>query len=218
MLKALADEIFVEFPSDKDENYLSCYEEVFGPQRHAQHAIVEIGVKDGGSLLTFARYFDQARLVGIDLDPPSSALVERLGEADFDGRVRIETGAQEDADFVRSAVERHFGATPIDIVFDDASHLYRETRSSFEVLFERMRPGGCYVVEDWGCGYWESWPDGDPSGNAGLPRFIKEMIDDLAWWDRTHPVEPNEGEPVEPRSSRLRRMLVYPGIAILEKA
>ncbi len=37
----------------------------------------------------------------------------------------------------------------MDLVFDDASHLYEETRSSFESLFPHVRPGGVFVIEDW---------------------------------------------------------------------
>ena len=38
---------------------------------------------------------------------------------------------------------------PLDLVIDDASHLYGPTMASFEVLFPRLRPGGLYVIEDW---------------------------------------------------------------------
>ncbi len=34
-------------------------------------------------------------------------------------------------------------------MIDDASHLLDPTRSSFNVLFPLLRPGGVYVVEDW---------------------------------------------------------------------
>ena len=36
-----------------------------------------------------------------------------------------------------------------DLIVDDASHLYRPTLASFEVLYPRLRPGGTYVIEDW---------------------------------------------------------------------
>ena len=35
-------------------------------------------------------------------------------------------------------------------MIDDASHLLDPTRSSFDVLFPLLRPGGVYVIEDWG--------------------------------------------------------------------
>jgi hypothetical protein len=37
----------------------------------------------------------------------------------------------------------------LDLVIDDASHLLGPTRSSFNVLFPLLRPGGVYVIEDW---------------------------------------------------------------------
>ena len=43
-----------------------------------------------------------------------------------------------------------FAEVPIDLVVDDASHFYTETRETFRALFPRLRPGGIYIVEDWG--------------------------------------------------------------------
>ena len=51
-------------------------------------------------------------------------------------------------------VEQHQGA-PLDLVIDDASHLYGPTKASFEALFPLLREGGVYVIEDWA---WEHWP------------------------------------------------------------
>ena len=35
------------------------------------------------------------------------------------------------------------------------------TRIAFWHLFDNhLKPGGLYVIEDWGTGYWEDWPDG----------------------------------------------------------
>ena len=48
-----------------------------------------------------------------------------------------------------------------------------------------LRPGGLYIIEDWGCGYWPAWPDGQPDGTAGLPRLVKELVDLVALEDRT---------------------------------
>jgi hypothetical protein len=42
-----------------------------------------------------------------------------------------------------------FGTTPVDLVIDDASHLYDESRASFETLFPLLHPGGLYIIEDW---------------------------------------------------------------------
>jgi len=47
-------------------------------------------------------------------------------------------------------------ADELDLVVDDASHTYEETRASFEFLFPLLSPGGIYVIEDWS---WAHHPD-----------------------------------------------------------
>lgn len=51
-------------------------------------------------------------------------------------------------------VDRTFLGEPMDLVVDDASHFYHETRESFRTLFPLLRPGGLYIVEDWGWAHW----------------------------------------------------------------
>ena len=46
-------------------------------------------------------------------------------------------------------VDAEFDGELLDLVLDDASHEYLPTRTSFEVLFPRLRPGGVFVIEDW---------------------------------------------------------------------
>ena len=56
---------------------------------------------------------------------------------------------QADRSRLREILTSEFGDATIDLVIDDASHLFNESRVSFEVLFPRVRPGGAYVIEDW---------------------------------------------------------------------
>jgi len=66
----------------------------------------------------------------------------------------------------------------LDLVIDDASHMYHPTRISFETVFPFLRPGGWYVIEDW------PWDLGPPSAwqaewlRAGPPlsRLISELL------------------------------------------
>ena len=40
-----------------------------------------------------------------------------------------------------------------DIIIDDASHRDKETRNSFNCLWQFVNPGGWYIVEDWAAHY-----------------------------------------------------------------
>jgi hypothetical protein len=56
---------------------------------------------------------------------------------------------QADATALRRIVAGEFAGAPVDLVIDVASHVLAPTRSSFNVLFPLLRPGGVYVIEDW---------------------------------------------------------------------
>jgi hypothetical protein len=46
---------------------------------------------------------------------------------------------------------------PLDLVIDDASHLYEATKASFEILFPLIEPGGLYIIEDWAWAHWREF-------------------------------------------------------------
>lgn len=118
-----------------------------GPAR-----VVELGIKDGGSTALIAAVAPDARVLGVDLAP---AVPERLAallarDPALAARVAVSPGLdQADRGALVAAVDAAFGPEPIDLVFDDASHILGPTRASFEVLFPRLRPGGLFVIEDW---------------------------------------------------------------------
>lgn len=84
---------------------------------------------------------------------------------------------QADVAAVKSILDRHFPQRDADLIIDDASHLYENNKASFEVSFSYLRPGGVYIIEDWG---WAHWPgefqtknifDGTP-----LSKLIMEIV------------------------------------------
>lgn len=113
--------------------------------------IFELGIFGGGSTAFFAQVCAPRRLIAVELSPdridPLDRLVERRG---LEGSVRLHYGVdQGDRARLREILDLELGDAPLDLVIDDASHIYGPTRASFEVLFPRLRPGGLYVIEDW---------------------------------------------------------------------
>jgi SAM-dependent methyltransferase len=172
------------YDTDKGPAYLRHYDRFFGPLRDQPVRLLELGVRTGGSLLLWRDYFEQGLIAGLDTEP--------VEIDDPTGRIRIFRGRQEDRD-VLDRVGRECG--PFDIVVDDASHFADLTRVSFWHLFDHhLKPGGLFVLEDWGCGYWDSWPDGrhyDPmapgSHQHGMVGFVKELVDECGMGDVTMP-------------------------------
>jgi predicted O-methyltransferase YrrM len=120
--------------------------------------IVDVGVYKGGSVVFLNEAFRPRRLVGIesysaDLPP----LREYCSAPDRKSRIGVYLGVnQADRAALAQICRQAFDDAPIDLVVDDASHFYTETRETFRALFPRLRPGSIYIVEDWA---WAHWPE-----------------------------------------------------------
>ncbi|GIU88233.1 MAG: hypothetical protein KatS3mg009_2748 [Acidimicrobiia bacterium] len=117
--------------------------------RHA--GIVELGIAEGGSTALLALLARPEHLVAVDIEPePLDALDRFITDRGLQDSVRPFYGLdQGDHEQLAAVVDGAFAGASVDLVIDDASHQYELTRSSFETLFPRLRPGGMYVVEDW---------------------------------------------------------------------
>ena len=143
-------------------------------EQHRPQHLFELGFFQGGStgmLLELAR---PRRLVAIDRSHKKAAATRSIedfatsrGLADA---LMIRGGVdQGDRTRLAEIAEEAFADEPIDLVIDDCSHRYDETRSSFNVLFPRLRPGGAYVIEDW------PWAH-SPVGTEPLEGFYPDQV------------------------------------------
>ena len=127
-------------------------------QDQVPRTVLELGIFEGGSALLFADRWQQARIVGIDIRDPNPEVLAHVRRLGFADRLRLHYNlSQADRDGMEAAIASGFGGEPIDLVIDDASHHYDLTRSAFEIVFPHLRPGGYYIVEDWGWAHWRDW-------------------------------------------------------------
>jgi hypothetical protein len=143
-----------KYDTDKAQHthYLRNYEDYFAPLADSDIRLLELGVYHGGSLQLWRDYFGKGSIVGLDLNP-----VNIDGPTD---RIRLYQGAQQDTQLL-DRIARECAPEGFDIIIDDCSHVGELTRVSFWHLFDKhLKTGGIYVIEDWGTGYWDSWPDG----------------------------------------------------------
>lgn len=133
----------------KEPGLLDSWVSFFAPFQGAR--IVELGIYQGGSTALLALLTDPSHLLAVDLSAdPLPALEAFLARHDLAGRVTTRFGLdQADAPALEAAVHDAMGDEPLDVVIDDASHLYGPTVASFETLFPMLRPGGWYLIEDW---------------------------------------------------------------------
>jgi hypothetical protein len=138
--------------TDKAGDYLANYVREFRHLADQPLALLELGVREGASLLLWRDMFPAAQIAGLDINPVTLH--------DDSGRVRTYTGPQQDQPTL-DRIAAEVAPDGFDVIIDDASHLGRHTAASFWHLFpNHLKAGGIYVIEDWGTGYWPNWPDG----------------------------------------------------------
>lgn len=142
-----------KYDTDKIEaGYLNQYDQLFSDIYDRDLTILELGIRNGGSLLLWKDYFPKGKIAGIDIRLPKNF-------SPIDG-ISLHEGSQADTNFLRKVSEK-IAPGGFDIIIDDASHIGELTKKSFWYLFDNhLKTDGIYVIEDWGTGYWIDWPDG----------------------------------------------------------
>jgi len=140
--------------------------------------LFELGIWESGSVAFFAKCFLPDKHVAIDLAPHREPTWFRrfLKQENIESRVRTywQTDQADDAR-LQSLVRREMDG-PLDLVIDDASHWLEPTAASVVTLFPLLRPGGLFIVEDWG---WHLVPEvraAFPKEEPGLVPLIDSII------------------------------------------
>jgi hypothetical protein len=151
---------------------IESYERMLGPL--APRNVLELGIYQGGSPALFTAWFELDKFVGIDICEPVEGFDEFCARHPLGKRIRTHYRvSQADRERIDAIVREEFGETPIDVILDDASHSYSLSRRAFEIAFPHLRPGGCYVIEDWG---WAHWPGSSLyPGETPLSMLIMEL-------------------------------------------
>lgn len=132
--------------------------------------ILELGMFEGGSLVLFDKLFKPEKIVGVDIRKQP---IEPL-EAYCEQNPHILTYYNlSQTDNILSGILTENFSDGIDLIVDDASHLYELTKKTFEICFPHLRPGGMYVIEDW------SWAHKAHRQHAGDPWAEKPSLANL---------------------------------------
>ena len=128
-------------PTDKTSahNYLAVYDHLLPPLRGTP-AVLEVGVKKGGSLVLWREYFsDKTSVFGVDVD--------RFGPTfPRDAGVKVLSLDSQDAD----AMRRAFGTRPrFGVIVDDGCHLLRCIWRTFRAAAPLLLSNGVYLIEDY---------------------------------------------------------------------
>ena len=116
--------------------YLDHYEKRFQHLRNEPITLLEIGVWKGQSLRMWRDYFPNGTIFGIDVVPKYILTEERI---------KCFLGDQSDAAFLAQTVKT---TGPLDFIVDDGGHKATQHVASFNGLWQHVKPGGWYCIED----------------------------------------------------------------------
>ncbi|MCB0164753.1 MAG: class I SAM-dependent methyltransferase [Anaerolineae bacterium] len=204
----LGDECFIFF---KIKHLIDQYAHFWGTRNDFKPKnILELGMFDGGSVAFWFEYFKPEKHVGVDIQQKQDSSYFRKYIQNKALQDRISTfwsTNQGDSKRLRQIVNQEFSG-PLDLVIDDASHMYDLTRQSFLTLFPLLRPGGLYVIEDWAWGHWQEFikPDHPWSQKTPLTQLIIELV------EATGSTQGNWTE-----QAVVSNLAVYQGFVVVEK-
>jgi hypothetical protein len=142
-------------------NYTSLYDRHLGYLRPTVEKILEIGVSKGASLMLWQDAFPKAHIYGVDKDISKATMVSGK-------RIELIQGRQEDEKLFRDSV---VPKGPFDIIVDDCGHRSNGQSLSFNILWNALKKGGWYVIEDLYGNYWQD--------KGEFIALLKSKIDEL---------------------------------------
>lgn len=123
----------------KAENFLKHYTSL-DPKEYRR--VLELGVYQGGSFVFLDQLLQPEKISAIELSTTPLPALDKYVAANKD-RARLYYGtSQDDAEKLRAIVNTDFGGE-LDLVVDDASHFYEQTKTSFKTLFPLVRQADC---------------------------------------------------------------------------
>ena len=204
-------------PGTKPLAYYEIYGRYFEGFANRPVTMLELGVYPGELTRVFASYFKSGTVIGVDSE-------DRRIDFSAHPNVVFALADQRRADQLAAICDRH-APRGLDIVIDDAAHIGSWSLAAYRTLLPLLNPGGIYVAEDWGTGYWDDWPDGHRfrpsrflrwskrirSHDHGMVGFLKSLIDDVSV-----DVAPTRAAP-RTQAAQFEFMHVYAGTAVLKK-
>jgi len=143
-----------KYGTDKvTHGFLPFYESFMSRKKDQPVSFLEIGVFYGASIKMWAEYFSNKQSVIYGADwfiglngnkhtfPDPNAVLREL----LDPRIKfveLNQASLEDLQELKSS------NVQLDYILDDGSHLMKDQQQTFIMLFDRIKPGGYYIIED----------------------------------------------------------------------
>lgn len=151
-------------------------------QQQKINKIFEMGILKGGSVVLYDQIYQPEKIVAIEyMQNPVDALTNFITKRNKSEVIKPYYGVnQADRHSMEKILSIEFPDRDIDLIIDDASHLYDETREAFNISFPYLKNGGLYIIEDWAWAHWSGdyWQKDNAyfSGRKALSNLLIELF------------------------------------------
>jgi len=120
--------------------YFPKYEQHFSHLKNKEINFLEIGVRGGGSLEVWRKFFPNAKnIIGLDID---SSCKQYESQKD---NIFVEIGSQDNEEVLDNLINKYKN---FDIILDDGGHRPELHEKTFNHLFKHLNENGVYCIED----------------------------------------------------------------------
>lgn len=183
-------------------HYFDIYTRELSRFRDRPITFLEIGIFKGGSVPMWQAFFHpDSRLLFVDIDQDCAKFAN--------DNAHVEIGNQADPTFL-AEISAKYG--PFDVILDDGSHINAHQIASFSTLWQHLRDGGLYLVEDCHTSYWPGF-GGGYRNEASFIEFAKRLVDKMHSWY----TDQDALFPFDPIAKELHSVRFYDSIIIAEK-
>ena len=150
---ASLEELTIKYDVDALElGYTSHYAKLLDSVRYDIKKVLEIGVETGRSHRMWLEYFPNATIYGMDVfdETDRSGYVKEFyrlqkGNPYLDRSIMFE-GSQSNVDDLQRFLSEH--GSNFDMIIDDGGHTMKQMQISLNYLWNSVKSGGLYVIED----------------------------------------------------------------------
>ena len=169
-------EVFIHFATNKGSHFFSdnikhsghgydaFYEKLFKENRTKNLNIMEFGIHHGDSLAALSSYFPNANIVGVDKNPFSTNYKSK--------RIRTlhcDVSSEKNLESLSNYLNKDY-----DYIIDDASHNPIHQKLTLFSMFQNLKSGGIFVIEELNFFQSENNKD-DPNQN-----FLRNLLIDIS--------------------------------------
>ena len=141
-MKSLS-EIYLDYQSPEGHgdkgtahSYINDYEKLLNEYRE-NATVLEIGICEGESLKMWDEYFINSNVYGIDITD------QYIKDLIAENKYNIIIG-----DACSETILKHLNDLTFDVIIDDGSHKIDDQINSFNILKNKMKSNGIYIIED----------------------------------------------------------------------